>query len=649
MRGSDKYRFLIAVDGTNYVAVTLAKPVIISGDKSGNCSDFRRKSTEWKFLKHENEYLYKALISLLTDPAAVATLVRVKVDLYDNWDTFTSTEYLGYVTLGGVKINEDTGVIEVSPTEISYYEWYDQHKDDKHDIYSEVPKWGQPITYDITTETEQYFIPTGVGFSAPQGFSSHVGAALAQYSPSVDYTTGYKHENWVRHTGSNGNRAYRCIVDNGPSSTVVIPGVSYDWMDYWEECNVVTRVYRETADLPFYASGHSYIHGNGIFEEGFPAVTTPNPEASNCNQNRYYYLAASTESGTMTVCGTLLTGNTVNSTGPYHDLAGTGGVLSKMLEGSGLTLVSEFFQSATNPVTGESPNPYRYLKLIHNQVVKDTHDYSTTGELTLEQLITDLCNTFQLQWCIDGTSLIIEHYSYFARGKSYTGTPVVYADLTDKTKYKPRYQIIFDLDGSESDNEYSFTQTEAPQKELFNFRDGYDYDGEILYDSAFCKKDSKEERNIASFMTDLAWLYYYKESSIDDCYCLAVTDSTGKVLRKSTGLRWRKGNVYYNVNYTLTEASFPNGYLMWDNLLKDFWTVNNYFSLCHINGEFSARTVTDTKKLKKQRDIRFPRLESGALDPFKLITTNLGDGIIESFDIDTDTDFINVNLAYSIE
>ena len=56
--------------------------------------------------------------------------------------------------------------------------------------------------------------------------------------------------------------------------------------------------------------------------------------------------------------------------------------------------------------------------------------------------------------------------------------------------------------------------------------------------------------------------------------------------------------------------------------------------------------VLTQKRIKKQREIKFPRLESGAFNPYALITTNLGDGEVSEYEIDTDTDFIKVTLMY---
>jgi hypothetical protein len=83
---------------------------------------------------------------------------------------------------------------------------------------------------------------------------------------------------------------------------------------------------------------------------------------------------------------------------------------------------------------------------------------------------------------------------------------------------------------------------------------------------------------------------------------------------------------------------------MWNNLLNDFWDYQTIFSVGSINGQTSV-TFQSSRRIKKQREVKFPRVD-GAFNPEYLITTNLGDGRVESFEIDTDTDNIKVTLLY---
>lgn len=642
--GSDKYRYSISVDSElTWTAVTLVKPILISGKRDKASYNYVRKSTVWQLVRFENEIIYDAIKLMIHAPSTEAHQIILKCELYEDCVTLTEISYKGFVPLTGVVIREDNGALEMTPTEKTATEWMDAHKSDVHDIYREVPGYVQPTTYHIDTIEESYYIPQSVTYSAPNTFLIDVGTSLAAWYNYIDYGTEpvWGYNNWVQHTGLSGSKAYHCIVANGPTLGVYEPGVTPGWEDYWDEFNFANKVYRQICDLPFYAGGHAYIHGNGLFEEGFPAVTVPNTNAGNADQTRWYYPTGSTESGDMTLAGILSAGNTVVSTGPVQKLTN---VFTLLLTGSGLTLVSQFFNDATNPVT-TNPNHLNYLKFVHNRVVKNIQGYDTKGEMTLDGLLKDLCETFRLSWAIIGTNFYIEHINFFENGFSYSGTPGIYADLTDQSTYKLKYQTIYDIDGSESDNEFKFTLSDAPEKELFHFVDGYDYDGQIKYDSAFAKKGTDLKHNTSLFMTDFSYLLCSPVLSFNDAFCLIACDSSGLIYRRTAKLRWLQANITINEIYRRTETDFPNGDLQWQNLLNDFWDYLTIFKTGAINGKYPSVTFNSSQKIVTQRDIRFPRL-SGAYDAYKLITTNFGNGRVESFELDTNTDFIKVVLVY---
>jgi hypothetical protein len=639
IRAKDKYKPSISLDGgTTWTDLVLVKPVVISGSREKNCYDFKRKSSQWKFVRYENVPIYDALLVLIHAPSTATLSIKVKLEFWDNWLVKTNTEYEGYVNFSGLQVNEDNGVIEFTPTEDSVYGWYDQNKDKKHDVLNEIANLST-ITYDITTELEEYWIPFGGNYVIPSGFTG-TSATVGAWSALTNYIAGYVQLSWAR----NGGKLYSCTDDN----INIEPGVHPDWADYWEiidngiggEINIVYHVYRQTCDLPFTTGGHDYIHGNSIYDTGFPAVIAIIADASNCDESIYYYPDGETpKTGTMAL---VTEGNL-----KLYDHAGGLCVLNHLLTGSGLTAHSHFLSDTTHPLLGTANN-FINLRLVQNKYIKGTEDYATAGEITLEQILNDLCKTCNLMWMISGTNLIIEHVEYFKKGLSYSGTTTVYADLTNKTTFPLKWQTIFDVDGTTSDKEYSLLE-DAVEFERFHFVDGYDYDGEIRYDSAFAKKGEENKHDIISYITDFAFLFYFPSETADDIYSLIACDATGKVLRRSTRLRWTTGNGSIEAPCTKTKTTFPNGDLQWDNLLNDFWKYQVAFKTGHINGKYTSETFTTLRKTKKQRKVRIPRLVAGEFLPNNTIITNLGTGEIDAFGIDSDVDFIEVTLLYPNE
>ena len=655
MTGADKYKYAIQHDGTNWVTVRLVKPLVISGGRDKYAYNFTRKSSAWKFVKYENAQLYADLLAYSAAPSDLSNDIVVRCQLYDDYATLTETVYMGYVPLSGLKINEDTGVIELTPTEKSDLIWYEQHKNDKVDVYNAVVgSTDGSLSYNITTVTEEYYLPDAEGYFVPKTFGEE-SASVASWSSTTAYVTGWTSGSWCRKNGV----VYHCIqahTDHDPR----LPSSTAYWEFFLDgggdPTNLVKRVYREVADLPFY-NGSDYVQGDGVYETGFPNVTIENPYATNAPVYKWVYADNATQTGTMILCGTTTASNYVVSTGQNHSMLNILKHLWKIDYGSvqheepsGLILVSQFLTSATNPVTSAASTTNN-LRLIHNRVLKGIQDLDTTGEMTLEAFMRDLCETFQLAWYIDGNVLYIEHIIYFRNGMSYT---VPIATYTDLTLYANKWQVVNDMDGSESDNEYSFAVTDSCEKETFKFPDGYDYDGQIKYPSKFAIKGEVIEHNISTFMTDFAYVIAFRIDSSDDSWCLISAQpanaGTSVINRRNVNLRWVQCP-YYVLGTTQTEyfrrveANYPNGDMLWDNLLFDWWVYETVFDKGSINGRSTTSTFYP-RAIYKQREIRFPRLQSGAFDPYKLIKTNMGDGVVDSFEIYTDTDFIKVELLY---
>jgi hypothetical protein len=464
MRFGDKYKFAISVDGISYRYLIPARAIIITGTRQKESSRFAKKTSEWVIYRHENFDAYNELVAKIALLNTLSTEITCRIELYDNYATLTEYPFEGYVLLNGLSINEDNGVISFTPEEKSLYAWYDEHKSDKAEIIN-VVKGDYPLKYDVTTVIEEYYLPNGVGYVTPTGFAK-VTARIVAWSSLSNYTTDYKSNSWARNNGF----LWNCIKESGPG-TPDGPHEPVDDDEYWERIigsngkyvNIVDRVYRQTSDLPVTDNSdpaNDFIHGNGTFELSFPSVTTNDSDSTKNNiyQNRYFYPTLASITKTVTFdpgLYTLMGGcfKLYDPSGP--NATATNSVLDHLLKGSGLTVHSNFFEDATNPVTGAT-NKLNNLRLAHGQFIKGIMDYSTSCEVSLDEILKDLCNTFNLMWYISGTQLIIEHVNYFLNGFSYSSAATVYADLTDTTTYPYKWQTVFDIDGSGSDKDYKF-------------------------------------------------------------------------------------------------------------------------------------------------------------------------------------------------
>lgn len=684
----NKYKFLICLDGSAYIPITLAKPVVISGSLDSKSYRYTRKCSAWKLVRYENPFVYDTLLPFIQRPTDLINEILVKIELWDNWSTLTEISFQGYIPLSGIQLNEDTGALELTPTERSVYDWYDHHKGDKLDVYNEVNSYDQ-LEYTVQTVTEEYWTPQSyiengesVPYIIPAGFLGDY-QQVSYYDQSKHYQPLYLQNSWAKV----GIDLYHCIVSNGPNEPAKGPGNSI----YWEKITQghgtpsqnVLYITRQVSDMPFFTlsggglTGLQFVHGNGVYQSGFPLVKVGDDgSCTNLPTNRWSGAIETATSGTMKLSGSL-TGNEI--TDSYIISEGRNQKLMDILnhffridykevqwigqDPSGLTIISQFLTSATNPITG-TENHFANLRLMHNRAIKNIQDISTKGEMTLQQLIEDLCSTLNLSWCIIGTNLYIEHINYFINGFSYAPNPTIYVDAT---QFPLKYQVVNDLDGQKSDQEYKYPVS-APEKEVFHFPAGFDYDGQIKYDSKFVGKGEINQRDISVFMTDVAHTLTLGSDTIDDSWCLICAsipvNDIGIIYRRTAGLRWYQGPktmlaVVYNNPFYLFSArkntglSFPNpvpdyinGDLMWNNILNDWFIYQTFFKEGQINGKYPSVSFTTQKKIRKQRELRLPRTQTGAFNPYYLITTNLGNGIVNSFEISTDTDFIKCELLH---
>lgn len=650
--GSDKYRFYVCTDGVNFARIRTTKPVLISGAKKENSVALRRTTSEWKFVRYENVAVYDAIITKIASPSTATTGITCKIELWDDWQSLTSIEYEGYVPIGGLKVDADSGIIIFTPEDNSDYVWWDENKDVKKDLVSTANRalHSNTVTIDDTSVSQDYWLPvlentsfnnlvwmdssaSGIGDVVKWTFDPNPNPINPTYYKSdEDAGAQWRLGGWVWDKPTAGGTLaivyYYCKKTHIPNLTNR-PATGSQGHIYWDHYDALPylnyvfhgRQQRSRFNLP------GFLRGDGVYQPMFIGATADPTVGTNCPSDRFYYAGITPISGTATIS--------------THGNIKLAAAFNYLLTGSGLTFSSDFFTNATNPVT-TAASKISNLFISQKTYVKNIDEIETTGEISLNELITDLCKYFPCMWDIDSVNhlFIIEHIKYFANGKRYTpGTPGIYTDLTVSGDYPIKYQVVTDADGQKSDNEFSY-DFKPPQKEKYTPFDTLDTWSEILYTSAFTNKGVTDEITPAILSTDILFVVDYPAESSDDGFLLIATDSSNNIHRRTFVHRERVNTLFTN---------YPNGDLMYINLIRDFWVYGRYFLTGIINNDITATTFTSQNKTKCQRDIRFPRLGAGAFDPTKLITTNIGNGEVKTFEVNTDTDYIKVSLLYAMQ
>ena len=294
----------------------------------------------------------------------------------------------------------------------------------------------------------------------------------------------------------------------------------------------------------------------------------------------------------------------------------------------GITYYSSYFGSATNPISGHSPNPLVDLVLYQKSDVVDptATEKATIARTSLKELVPSICTLFNAYWYIGKTpsnldALIIEHKSTLQSAQT------VSIDLTtlDGGKYVANKEAFLF-------KEESIPFQEVPEFSIKPLQ--IDFVGlPIQYDSE-CKGSDDLVQSVTAFETEVARMVDSTNESTDglvllnryDCLALAqqsysTSPITGKWSPNITN-SWSFCHEHY---HKTADRALPQGIM---------------------NG--NSETFTNTKRIKVEENVVFPVCCFDSFDATGLIRTNVGDGEIDSFTYNTKTKTIQCKLNHEI-
>lgn len=295
-----------------------------------------------------------------------------------------------------------------------------------------------------------------------------------------------------------------------------------------------------------------------------------------------------------------------------------------------MTVKSNFFNwnsddpsNHTNYVT-EQLSKVENLILFQKSDVKrpNTSNNATIANITLEKLIKDICNIFQLKWDIDEDgNFIIEHVSFFQKG--------VGLNLVGR----------FDQRLREGKRKYSYDLDNMPKKELFQFMDDKytygDFKGvPIIYSNSCAGKGDKQDKDwiVENIITDVSFVLNNPSSDSqivsDDGFVLIACDENNKIISEAPILG---GNTLNNT-------------LSWGRLHVDYWRFQRVFNRFSMNNvQTNALSVVPTKK-GVTLDVTLCCGE--VFDPENKVLSQLGEGIVSEANFDLYKENLTLTLLY---
>ena len=311
-------------------------------------------------------------------------------------------------------------------------------------------------------------------------------------------------------------------------------------------------------------------------------------------------------------------------------------LLSKIcpqLKHEALPEYSNFLYSDDIPLTNMD-RFYVYISPKSNVLKGDYDQASQKAELSLKELMDMLRDCFRCYWYIEDGMLKIEHISFFMNGKSYSSgadSQLNIAEQIDSFNKKPieYFQSEIEYDKSDLPHRYEFGWMDDAT-ELFG-------GATIDVESNIVQKDKVEDINISKFSSDVDYMVTNPSSFSSDGFtllCPIKVNGSLELPMLNMTLVDEDGRSY--------QAILQNGYASWAYLLRFYVYDMPAFSVkCNVLLELLVRGI----KRSMKHSVRIPAKID--FDNFKLITTSVGKGKIDSLTVDMVTQIVSIDLSYT--
>jgi hypothetical protein len=292
---------------------------------------------------------------------------------------------------------------------------------------------------------------------------------------------------------------------------------------------------------------------------------------------------------------------------------------------AGMVYDSDFFEEDPCPMGGTTLK-YTCLQQISN--LRDTFELATKGMMKFKDLLLWIRNTFNCYWYIDSIgNFKLEHRKYFDLGLSYIAQSAGIIDLG--TLYPAQTLKLRRYEWSKPEL-CRYEKIEIPYSYLTDW-----IDAEIQYPQGAMISEDIIKYNVG-WGTDVS-------SMIAD---LENLPKVGWVLINADWVNIGGGVSILKVINTIGAMSgiaFQNARFSQANLTRDLWTWGRLLPDATINGVDT--TMDSVEKLRKQVELIIPVCFDEP-DFNSIFRTPLGDGFMDSAEIEADTGMIKMQLKY---
>lgn len=295
---------------------------------------------------------------------------------------------------------------------------------------------------------------------------------------------------------------------------------------------------------------------------------------------------------------------------------------------------SQFLYTNPAPITGWD-NDFRILFTPKSNVLNGkATQFATKAPCKLSTIFDFLKKALNVYWYIDDNNrLIIEHVDYFKRGKRYTGDIATAYDLTNIYNVRNKKSWAF------CQNEYKYEKYTIPEFLTWSWMDdtSYYFDGTgIKCIDVFVSKGQTEESSISDITTDINFMISQPDKcSMDGFAVIFAENHYGYWTRRTYKVVEDNNLTFYTQNSQLAMYELQQNVLQFDLPCAQI-------SRCKTTITVPQRQVKRTKT----NEVKFPAFD---LDPFEHVTTNIGDGEVDTIENKICNNMLKVKLKYETE
>lgn len=309
------------------------------------------------------------------------------------------------------------------------------------------------------------------------------------------------------------------------------------------------------------------------------------------------------------------------------------GQIDSSLSHQATTAYSQFFYSATNPVSGQT-NRTLLISPKSNLLAGEFSQPAAKAPITLKQVLDMLRDVYQVYWHIDSGKLCLEHIEYYKNGENY-GPPTLGWDTT----------MMMSRNGEPwayATSVYKYDKEQMPQTFQFGWMDDCTvaFEGKpIDVLSPYVEQGQVEETRVAMFTSDVDYMLLNPQGISKDGFALMAGTPDNGDYRLSEGqlapgtFPWIDKYLYLQ-NRELAFCYLQTWYLLYDMPARNL-RVND-----------ASRYANGVRRTKRQ-EVRFPVYNDP--DPLLLVKTYLGNGTIDKMSLNLSSRIAKCTLKYEPE